>query len=131
MIYNEQIMAQTPLPKPKAKKAVEAQTGTQAVIKTGGKQYRVREGQTLKVEKILGEFNVGDSVTFDMVLLKDDGSTITLGAPTIKGSTVTASITEIGRAAKIVVGKFKQKSKYFVKNGHRQPFFEVKISSIK
>lgn len=124
-------MAQTPLPKPKAKKVVATPTGTQAVIKTGGKQYRVREGQVIKVEKILGEFAVGDAVTFDMVLLKDDGSTITLGAPTINGSTVTATVTEIGRNQKIVVGKFKQKSKYFVKNGHRQPFFAVKIESIK
>lgn len=124
-------MAQTPLPKPKAKKVLETPVGTQAVIKTGGKQYRVREGQTIKVEKILGEFAVGDSVTFDMVLLKDDGTTLTLGAPVITGSTVSATITDIGRNAKIVVGKFKQKSKYFVKNGHRQPFFEVKIEGIK
>lgn len=124
-------MAQTPLPKPKAKKVQTTPTGLQAVIKTGGKQYRVQEGRTLKVEKILGDFNVGDTVTFDMVLLKDDGTALTLGAPTVKGSTVTATITDIGRAAKVVVGKFKQKSKYFVKNGHRQPFFEVKIDSIK
>lgn len=131
MRYNRQIMAQTPLPKPKAKKAFEAIAGTQAVIKTGGKQYRVREGQVLKVEKILGDFNVGDKVTFDMVLLTDDGSTITLGTPSIKGKNVSATITDIDRSAKVVVGKFKQKSKYFVKNGHRQPFFEVKIDSIK
>ena len=128
-------MAQTPLPKPMAKskaiKPVEKLTGTQAVIKTGGKQYRVREGQVLKVEKILGDFNLGDKVTFDMVLLTDDGSTITLGTPTVAGKTVSATITDIDRAAKVVVGKFKQKSKYFVKNGHRQPFFEVKIDAIK
>ncbi len=131
MRYNRQIMAQTPLPKPKAKKVVEKAAGTQAVIKTGGKQYRVIEGQTLKVEKILGDFKVGDKVTFDMVLLTDDGSSIVLGAPTIKGKSVSATITDIDRSAKVVVGKFKQKSKYFVKNGHRQPFFEVKIDSIK
>lgn len=124
-------MAQTPLPKPKAKKVLEKVAGTQAVIKTGGKQYRVREGQTVKVEKILGDFNVGDKVTFDMVLLTDDGSAITLGTPSIKGKSVSATITDIDRSAKVVVGKFKQKSKYFVKNGHRQPFFEVKIDSIK
>lgn len=130
MRYNRQIMAQTPLPKPKAKKATPAK-GTQAVIKTGGKQYRVQEGQTLKVEKILGDFKVGDKVTFDMVLLTDDGSAITLGTPSIKGKSVSATITDIDRSAKVIVGKFKQKSKYFVKNGHRQPFFEVKIDSIK
>jgi large subunit ribosomal protein L21 len=128
-------MAQKPIPKPmsklKAIQPVEKLTGTQAVIKTGGKQYRVREGQTLKVEKILGEFAVGDTVTFDMVLLTDDGSSIVLGTPTISGKNVSATITDIDRAAKVVVGKFKQKSKYFVKNGHRQPFFEVKIGAIK
>lgn len=109
-------------------------TGTQAVIKTGGKQYRVQVGDTLKIEKLLKnageEFKVGDSVSFDMVLLKDDGTTLTLGTPTIVGSTVKATITEIDRAAKVVVGKFKQKSKYFVKNGHRQPYFAVKIEGI-
>lgn len=110
-------------------------TGPQAVIKTGGKQYRVQVGDTVKIEKLLQEsreeYKVGDSVSFDMVLLKDDGTTLTLGAPTIVGSTVRATITEIDRAAKIVVGKFKQKSKYFVKNGHRQPYFAVKIEEIK
>jgi large subunit ribosomal protein L21 len=105
-------------------------TTPQAVIKTGGKQYRVQAGDAIKIEKLGDDFKVGDSVTFDMVLLKDDGTTLTLGAPTIKGSTVTATIKDIDRAAKIVVGKFKQKSKYFVKNGHRQPYFEVKIDSI-
>jgi large subunit ribosomal protein L21 len=124
-------MAQTPIPKPKAKKAFVEIAGTQAVIKTGGKQYRVREGQTLKVEKILGDFKLGDTVTFDMVLMTDDGTTLNLGAPTVSGKTVTATITDIDRAAKVIVGKFKQKSKYFVKNGHRQPFFEVKIDAIK
>ncbi len=104
--------------------------GTQAVIKTGGKQYRVSSGETLKIEKLGADFNIGDTVTFDMVLLKDDGSAITLGTPTINGSKVTATITDIARHKKVVVGKFKQKSKYFVKNGHRQPYFEVKIDSI-
>ncbi len=110
-------------------------TGPQAVIKTGGKQYRVQEGDVVKVEKILNkggeDFKIGDTVSFDMVLLKDNGTTLTLGAPTIAGSVVTATITDIAREQKIVVGKFKQKSKYFVKNGHRQPFFAVKIETIK
>lgn len=116
-------------------KAIKETKGSQAVIKTGGKQYRVTSGETLKIEKIIKgpgvDFNVGDAITFDMVLLKDDGSTITLGTPTIKGSTVTATITNIARHPKVVVGKFKQKSKYFVKNGHKQPYFEVKIADIK
>ena len=116
---------------PTIKEIKEKNTGPQAVIKTGGKQYRVQAGDVLKVEKLGDDFKVGDSVSFDMVLLKDDGSTITLGTPTIKGSKVTATITDIARHAKVVVGKFKQKSKYFVKNGHKQPYFAVKIEDIK
>ncbi len=116
-------------------KATKEKTGSQAVIKTGGKQYRVTSGETLKIEKIIKgpgvDFNIGDTVTFDMVLLKDDGTTLILGKPAISGSTVTATITDIARHKKIVVGKFKQKSKYFVKNGHKQPYFEVKIEDIK
>lgn len=112
-------------------KAKQEKTGSQAVIKTGGKQYRVRSGDTVKIEKLGKDFNIGDTVTFDMVLLKDDGTTLTLGKPAISGSTVTATITDIARHKKIVVGKFKQKSKYFVKNGHKQPYFEVKIEDIK
>jgi large subunit ribosomal protein L21 len=113
-------------------KEIKAQnTGPQAVIKTGGKQYRVQSGDLLKIEKLGDEFKVGDSVSFDMVLLKDDGTSLTLGTPTIKGSTVSATIVDIARAQKVIVGKFKQKSKYFVKNGHRQPFFQVKIEDIK
>ena len=84
-------------------KEIKENTGPQAVIKTGGKQYRVKAGDTVKVEKIGDDFKVGDTVSFDMVLLKDDGSTITLGTPTIKGSVVTATITEIDREKKVVV----------------------------
>jgi large subunit ribosomal protein L21 len=121
MVYNNAIMAKPTKTTP---------TGAQAVFKTGGKQYRVRTGEILKIEKLLGEHNVGDTVTFDSVLMTDTGSAITVGAPFISGAKVTATITEIGRAPKVVVGKFKQKSKYFVKNGHRQPFFAVKIESV-
>ncbi len=111
-------------------KETKAKKGVQAVIKTGGKQYRVQSGDTLKIEKINDDIKIGDTLSFDMVLLKDDGSSITLGTPTINGSKVTATITDIARHKKVVVGKFKQKSKYFVKNGHRQPYFEVKIDNI-
>ena len=102
-----------------------------AVIKTGGKQYKVAKGDTLNIEKIKGDFKVGDKVVFDQVLLVDNGSDTTIGMPTIKGAAVNATITEIGRAAKIMVIHYKQKSKYFKKNGHRQPFFTVKIDAIK
>jgi large subunit ribosomal protein L21 len=122
---------------PKAtKKEAPAASGEFAVIQTGGKQYLVTEGQTLKVEKIKGalgrdgyaELKVGDKVTFGEVLLSDNGKdATTVGAPFISGAKVEAEITRIGRAAKVTVIKYKAKSNYFKKRGHRQPFFEVKI----
>jgi large subunit ribosomal protein L21 len=102
-----------------------------AVIKTGGKQYKVAVGDSVKIEKITGVFKEGDKVTFDKVLLVDNGKDTTIGTPTIKGAEVKATISEIGRAAKVTVIHYKQKSRYFKKNGHRQPFFKVKIDSIK
>lgn len=98
-----------------------------AVIETGGKQYGVSTGETIKIEKILGEHKVGDVVTFDKVLLSND----VVGTPYVVGSKVTGTISEIGRDAKVTVIKYKQKSRYFKKNGHRQPFFKVTIDSIK
>jgi large subunit ribosomal protein L21 len=102
-----------------------------AVIETGGKQYRVSEGDTVRIEKITGDFSIGDSVTFDKVLLVDNGKETTIGAPYIAGATVKASIKDIGRADKVVVVKYLQKSRYHKKNGHRQPYFEVTINNIK
>ncbi len=101
-----------------------------AVIQTGGKQYKVSVGDTVSVEKITGDFKEGDTVTFDKVLLVDNGSDTTVGTPFIKGAKVLATIEEIGRAKKVVVIKYKQKSRYFNKNGHRQPFFKMKVVSI-
>lgn len=102
-----------------------------AVIKTGGKQYKVSEGDVLSIEKLQGEHKEGDKVTFDKVLLVDNGKDTTIGTPYIKGASVTATLTEVGRAKKIMVIKFKSKSRYFNKRGHRQPFFKVQIDSIK
>lgn len=101
-----------------------------AVIATGGKQYKVSSGDSIKIEKILGEHKVGDKLTFDQVLMTSEGDNAVVGTPTIKGGKVSATLEEIGRAAKVVVIHYKQKSKYFKKNGHRQPFFKVKIDSI-
>ena len=106
-----------------------------AIIQTGGKQYMVTEGLTLKIEKIKGHlgkdgyaaFNVGDKVVFNDVLLVDNGSDTTIGMPFIDGAKVTAEIIKIARAPKVTVIKYKAKSNYFKKRGHRQPFFEVKI----
>ena len=102
-----------------------------AVIQTGGKQYKVSVGDVVNIEKMLGEFKVGDAITFDKVLLVDNGSDTTVGTPYIKGAQVVGTLTEIGRAQKVVVIKYKQKSRYFNKNGHRQPFFKIKIDAIK
>jgi large subunit ribosomal protein L21 len=102
-----------------------------AVIQTGGKQYKVTVGDVIKIEKIAGDHKEGDAVTFDKVLLVDNGKDTTIGTPFIGNATVKATITEIGRAAKISVIKYKQKSKYFKKRGHRQPYFKVKIDSFK
>ncbi len=106
-----------------------------AVITTGGKQYKVSEGSFVSIEKIKAngkdEYKKGDKLSFDKVLLVDDGKDTTIGTPYITGAKVDAEIVEIGRARKILVVKYKQKSRYLRRNGHRQPFFKVKITSIK
>jgi large subunit ribosomal protein L21 len=102
-----------------------------AVIKTGGKQYKVSAGETIKIEKMLGDWKVGDKVVFSEVLLVDNGKDTTIGTPLIDGAKVEATLIEIGRNKTIDVIKYKQKSRYFKKNGHRQPFFKVTIDAIK
>ena len=100
-----------------------------AVIKTGGKQYIVSEGDVITIEKMIGDFAVGNTVNFSEVLLRHDGSTTEIGTPTLNKE-VKAEIVEIGKLPTVEVVKYKSKSRYFKKNGHRQPFFKVKISSI-
>lgn len=102
-----------------------------AVIKTGGKQYKVSKGDSIVIEKLSDTAKVGDKVTFDEVLLSDDGKATTLGTPFIKGAKVEATIEEVGKLPTVTVIHYKQKSRYYKKNGHRQPYFQVKISSIK
>jgi len=105
--------------------------GDFAVIETGGKQYLVFVGDEVKIEKLKDEnVKVGDKISFDKVLLKDSGSTTEVGAPYISGAKVSAELVEIGRAPKIDVVKYKAKTRYFKKIGHRQPFFKVKILSL-
>jgi large subunit ribosomal protein L21 len=98
-----------------------------SVIKTGGKQYVVKAGDSLKVEKLDGDFTKGDKVVFNEVLLTSVGGKVTVGAPFIEGATVEADFEEQGRNKKIVVIKYKQKSRYFKKNGHKQPHTKVTI----
>ena len=118
---------------PKVKKVSKvAEKGADfVVIATGGKQYQVYAGDSLKVEKISDSIKIGDKVSFDKVLLTDDGSNTVVGSPFIAGAKVSAEILEIGRADKVVVIKYKQKSRYFKKRGHRQPYTKVKIISVK
>ena len=102
-----------------------------AVIETGGKQYQVTAGDVITIEKLPEDFKPGDKVVFDKVLIVDDGKNTTIGTPYIAQAKVEATFKEAGRAPKVTVIKYKQKSRYFKKNGHRQPFVKVQIEKIK
>jgi large subunit ribosomal protein L21 len=99
-----------------------------AVIKTGGKQYKVEAGATLKVEKLLGE--VGSKVVIDKVLMINDGENTTIGAPLIAGATVNATVVSHGRADKVMIFKFRRRKHYRKTQGHRQSFTEILINDI-
>lgn len=99
-----------------------------AVIVTGGKQYKVSEGDTIFVEKL--EAAEGDTVTFDKVLAVSDGESITIGEPEVDGASVTAKVVKQGKAKKIYVFKMKRKKNERSKKGHRQPYTKVVIESI-
>lgn len=99
-----------------------------AVISTGGKQYKVCEGQTVRVEKIPGD--IGTSVSLDRVLLVADGQTVTVGQPVLPGVTVDGRIVEQGKAKKVIVFKYKRRKGYRKKSGHRQQYTALKIDKI-
>jgi large subunit ribosomal protein L21 len=99
-----------------------------AVVSTGGKQYKVREGEILRVEKMPGD--VGAPVTFDRVLLVGDDEKVSIGQPVLEKAAVKGRIVEQGKARKIIVFKYKKRKRYRRKQGHRQPFTAVKIDSI-
>ena len=98
-----------------------------AVIKTGGKQYRVQEGDVIYVEKMNAE--VDSTVNFD-VLLCGEGEDVTVGTPVVEGATVEGKVLQQGKGKKVVVFKFKAKKGYRRTNGHRQPFTKVEITKI-
>lgn len=102
-----------------------------AVIATGGKQYKVAVGESLFIEKLQGEHEIGGKVSFDKVLLVDNGQDTTIGTPYIDGAKVEAEIEKIDRAPKVTVIHYKQKSRYYKKAGHRQHRFKVKITALK
>ena len=101
---------------------------TYAIIRTGGKQYRVQPGSTLRVETIPGD--AGATVEFNEVLLGSDGTDVRTGVPYLSSAKVTAEIVKHGRGEKIVVFKFKRRKNYARKQGHRQGFTEVRIKAI-
>jgi len=100
-----------------------------AIVDSGGKQYKVKEGEILRVEKLAGE--VGDSVSFDRILMFSDGDDVNIGTPLLEDVAVSGHIVEQGKAKKIIVFKYKRRKRYRRKRGHRQQFTAVKINSIK
>lgn len=99
-----------------------------AIIRTGGKQYRVEPGKTYRIPSLVGD--AGAKVTFSDVLLSNDGSTTHVGVPAVKGASVSAEIVKHGRGEKIVVFKQKRRKNYARKQGHRQGFTEVRNGDI-
>ncbi|SRR3989339_379784 len=100
-----------------------------AVIRTGGKQYEVREGQELKIEKL--EVEPGSEISLEVLLVADEeGKEVKLGKPLVDGASVSATIVEHGKAKKVSVVKYKPKVRYRRNVGHRQPFTKVKIGKI-
>ena len=99
-----------------------------AVVNTGGKQYKVQQGEVLRVEKIPGD--VGSPVSFDRVLMFSDGEDVSIGQPLLDNIAVEGHIVEQGKAKKIIVFKYKRRKRYRRKQGHRQEFTAVQIDSI-
>jgi large subunit ribosomal protein L21 len=100
-----------------------------AIVDSGGKQYKAQEGEILRVEKLAGE--VGDSVSFDRILMFSDGENVNIGTPLLEDVAVSGHIVEQGKAKKIIVFKYKRRKRYRRKRGHRQQFTAVKVDSIK
>ena len=99
-----------------------------AVVATGGKQYKIKEGDTLRIEKVEG--NVGDAFSFDKVLMTADGEKMAIGQPALDNVSVSAHIVEQDKAKKVLVFKYKRRKRYRRTQGHRQPFTAVKIDGI-
>lgn len=99
-----------------------------AIIETGGKQYRVQEGDVIRVEKL--HLEAGQTYTFENVLAVAKDDSLTVGSPTVAGASVTASVLEEGKGKKIIVFKYKAKKSYKRKRGHRQPYTKLTITGI-
>ncbi len=99
-----------------------------AIIQTGGKQYRVKQGDTIRVESIPGD--EGDAIEFDKVLMLSRDGNVSVGAPTVEGARVTTEVVGKGRGKKIIVFKYKAKTRYRRKNGHRQNYTDLRVIGI-
>lgn len=99
-----------------------------AVIRTGGKQYRVQEGDIFNIEKL--EVADGEEIVFDQVLALGEGDSLQIGTPLVAGATVRAQVIKSGRLKKVIVFKFKRRKNYKRKRGHRQHFTRIKITQI-
>ena len=99
-----------------------------AVIETGGKQFRVQQGDSIYVEKL--EANVGDTVTIDKVLLVEKDGVVSVGTPVVAGAAAVLKVVEHGKGEKIIVFKYKAKKNYRRKQGHRQPYTKVLVESL-
>ena len=99
-----------------------------AVVKTGGKQYKVKEGDIFRVEKLPGE--VGTEIAFEDVLMVSDGENVQVGTPCLDNVIVKGTVVEQGQAKKIIVFKYKRRKRYRRKQGHRQQFTSIKVDSI-
>ena len=99
-----------------------------AIVQTGGKQYRVREGDTIRVETVRGD--EGDEVELNDVLMVSMGGEVTLGSPNVAGAKVTAEVVGKGRHKKVIVFKYKAKTRYRKKNGHRQNYTDLTVIGI-
>lgn len=99
-----------------------------AVIKTGGKQYKVAQGEVLRVEKL--DADAGSEIDINDVLMLVDGADVKVGAPLVDGAVVRAKVVDHGRARKVIVFKKKKRKGYRVKNGHRQPYTSLEIQEI-
>ncbi|MEX1026666.1 MAG: 50S ribosomal protein L21 [Candidatus Paceibacterota bacterium] len=113
------------------KTAKKADSDEFAVIETGGKQYSVAVGDIITVERNADGLKEGDKVTFENVLIVDNGKDTTIGTPYIEKAKVEGVFESYGRAKKVDVVKYKAKSRYFKQKGHRQPFMKVKIEAIR
>ncbi len=100
-----------------------------AIIKTGGKQYRVAKDDVIEIEKLKDKAQ-GDEVVFEDVFAIGEGADLKIGTPVVEGATVKGEIVEVGRGKKVIVYKYKAKKDYRRKQGHRQPFMKVKITAV-